>query len=158
MAGPRPQDFQEDAGRPGSKHHSWMHKVPVHVWDLATGGAAGGAAVLVSMPFDTVKTYMQTHGTDLTGKGLLGSASLFWRTGQKMVTQCGLGCLYVGVTPRLLQQVPSAMLCWWSIEAVKRMLKPYTYSEAEDGGGRGRALAPAPVLPVTALAAAEGGR
>lgn len=29
------------------------------VWDLATGAASGAAAVLVSMPFDTVKTYLQ---------------------------------------------------------------------------------------------------
>ncbi len=40
----------------------------MHAWDLTTGAAAGAVAVLISMPFDCIKTYMQTHGTDLTGK------------------------------------------------------------------------------------------
>lgn len=78
------------------------------------------------MPFDSVKTYMQTHGTNLTGKGLLGSAKLFLRTGQQLVSRKGVGSLYYGVAPRLLQQVPSAMVGWWAVHAVARSLEPWT--------------------------------
>lgn len=44
------------------------------VWDLSIGAAAGVASVLVSMPLDVVKTYIQTHGADVaaTAPGLGG--------------------------------------------------------------------------------------
>lgn len=120
------KDYQETAS--GNKRSDWVHAIPGDVWDLATGAAAGAAAVLVSMPFDCVKTYMQTHGTDLTGQGIIKSAGLFLATGKQMVANKGWGSLYVGVVPRLLQQVPSAMLCWWSIEAFKRAVEPHVQS------------------------------
>lgn len=53
------RDFEATAMRPGSPHHAWMRGVGPQVWDLATGAASGAAAVLFSMPFDTVKTYLQ---------------------------------------------------------------------------------------------------
>ncbi|GFR50429.1 hypothetical protein Agub_g12649 [Astrephomene gubernaculifera] len=128
------REFREAALRPGSQHHAWMSNLSNQVWDLATGAASGAAAVVVSMPFDTVKTYLQTHGTDLSGRGLLGSARLFVQSGQRIVCRKGLSGLYVGVTPRLLQQVPSAMVCWWSIAAFKRFMQPHTMPEEWPGG------------------------
>jgi hypothetical protein len=43
--------------------HNFSKALPEHAWDLMIGGAAGGAAVLVSMPFDTIKTYLQVTNT-----------------------------------------------------------------------------------------------
>lgn len=127
------RDFHADAQHLSSPHHASMSCIPVHAWDLLTGAASGTAAVLVSMPLDVIKTYMQTHGTDLTGKGIISSASLFINTGQKLVRRGGFGALYLGVTPRLIQQVPSAMVCWWSIEALSRALEPHTVQHREQG-------------------------
>eukprot|EP00198_Chlamydomonas_reinhardtii_P001375 XP_001690711.1 predicted protein [Chlamydomonas reinhardtii] len=78
-------------------------KVPSQVrqlqlWDIAIGAAAGSAATLISMPFDVVKTYMQVRA--------------FFATGSRMVAQHGAGALWVGVVPRLAQQVPSCTICW----------------------------------------------
>jgi hypothetical protein len=104
------------------------------------GGAAGGVAVLVSMPFDTIKTYLQvlTHDASATchsisrvtcpavrrhpapvatcvlqpqthetaaGLSLGGQVSLFFRTGANMVKRRGPSALFVGMVPRLIQQV-----------------------------------------------------
>ncbi|KAG2442226.1 hypothetical protein HYH02_009710 [Chlamydomonas schloesseri] len=132
------RDFEATALRsPGSPHHAWMRGVGPQVWDLATGAASGAAAVMFSMPFDTVKTYLQTHGADLSGRGFLGSAALFVKTGRRIAARKGLAGLYVGVTPRLFQQVPSAMVCWWSIAAFKRWMEPYTAPDEEDVAGGG---------------------
>ncbi|KXZ54726.1 hypothetical protein GPECTOR_4g794 [Gonium pectorale] len=128
------RDFQDAASRPGSRHHSWANGLSHEAWDLVTGAASGAAAVLVSMPFDTVKTYLQTHGADLSGRGLLGSAKLFVKSGRRIVARKGLAGLYVGVTPRLLQQVPSAMVCWAAIAAFKRAMEPHTVPEDGEGG------------------------
>ncbi|KAG2434716.1 hypothetical protein HXX76_007606 [Chlamydomonas incerta] len=127
------RDFEATALRPGSPHHAWMRGMGPQVWDLATGAASGAAAVLFSMPFDTVKTYLQTHGADLSGRGFLGSAKLFVKTGRRIAARKGLAGLYVGVTPRLFQQVPSAMVCWWSIAAFKRWMAPYTAPDDDAG-------------------------
>ncbi|KAG2491952.1 hypothetical protein HYH03_009684 [Edaphochlamys debaryana] len=126
------REFEEAARRPGSRHHAWMQGVPHQSWDLVTGAASGAAAVLLSMPFDTVKTYLQTHGADLSGRGLLGSAALFIKSGRRILARKGPAGLYVGVTPRLFQQVPSAMVCWVTIAAFKRWAEPWTLPD-EDG-------------------------
>ena len=115
-----------------ARDHVWMSSMPVHLWDLTTGAASGAAAVLVSMPFDCVKTYMQTHGTDVAGKGMLGGAALFLKTGELMVRRNGLASLYMGVVPRLLQHVPSATLCWWAINTFERCVG----GRGGRGGGR----------------------
>ena len=86
-------DFREEASDPRSRHHRRMQGIPPQAWDLTTGAAAGAAAVLVSMPFDCIKTHMQTHGCDLGGKGIFGSTRLFFKTGVKMVQAGGPGSL-----------------------------------------------------------------
>lgn len=94
-------------------------------YDMAIGGLAGAVAVLVSMPFDVVKTYIQTNHTAATaasGQGLLGSAAAFWQTGQQLVARGGPGQLFVGLLPRLAHQVPGAMVCWLVIESCQRFL------------------------------------
>jgi len=54
---------------------------------------------------------LQTHGTSLSGQGLVGSTNLFIQTGKDMVARKGLGCMYYGVVPRLLQQVCMCVPC-----------------------------------------------
>lgn len=119
-------DLREEslADPEGTAIRAQVSRVPTHVWDLATGAAAGAAAVLVSMPLDSVKTYLQTHGADLgASKGLISSARLFMETGAQMVAKGGTGSLFYGLTPRLLQQVPSSMICWYTIHQVQRILR-----------------------------------
>lgn len=50
-------------------------------WDLAIGAAAGVASVLVSMPMDVIKTYMQTHHGAGAAPGMAGQLAAFWQTG-----------------------------------------------------------------------------
>jgi len=52
-----------------------------------------------------VHTSLQTRGTSLSGQSLVGSTNLFFQTGKDMVARKGMGCMYYGVVPRLLQQV-----------------------------------------------------
>lgn len=104
-------------------------RVAPHVWDLAIGGAAGAAAVLVSMPFDCIKTHMQINPDALTGRSLLQQTAGFFGVGARMVAQRGPGALFVGTVPRLVQQVPSSTICWWCIETCRRALEPYTTKE-----------------------------
>ena len=131
------KDLHESSRVPGAPdhHRQRLRNIPTEAWDLVTGASAGAAAVLVSMPFDCVKTYMQTHGTDLGGKGVLGSARLFFKTGSGMVKAGGIGSLYYGLAPRLLQQVPSSMICWYTIHSVQRLLLPPKDHLLFDHGG-----------------------
>lgn len=65
----------------------------LQAWDLAIGAAAGVASVLVSMPMDVIKTYMQTHGAG-AAPGLGGQVAAFWQTGKAMCCcGCGYGCV-----------------------------------------------------------------
>lgn len=93
------------------------------VFDMTVGALAGTVAVLVSMPFDVVKTYMQTHGTGMAAEGLRESVGAFWATGSRLVAKGGPGALFVGLAPRLAHQVPGAMVCWLAIESMQRHLK-----------------------------------
>jgi hypothetical protein len=40
------------------------------VWDIAAGAAAGTAAVLISMPFDVIKTYAQMNSAELATQSI----------------------------------------------------------------------------------------
>lgn len=90
-------------------------------YDLAVGGVAGAIAVLVSMPFDVIKTYIQTHGavgaaaaaSAVSGgssvgcsSSISGNAGLFVSTGKALVAKGGPQALFVGLAPRLAHQVP----------------------------------------------------
>lgn len=103
-----------------------MASVPNQAWDIFNGAAAGTAATLVSMPFDVIKTYMQTHCAEMAALGVRGQVNAFIATGAKLVAAQGPGALFVGTAPRLLQQVPSTTLCWWALEQCRGLLEPYT--------------------------------
>ncbi|WIA22871.1 hypothetical protein OEZ86_009816 [Tetradesmus obliquus] len=119
-------DMREEALRKSSPGSKWMAQVPEQAWDIGIGAAAGVASVLVSMPFDVIKTYMQTHCAEAAAAGAGGQLAAFFATGSRMVAAGGPGALFVGLVPRLVQQVPSTTICWWAIEQARDMLEPYT--------------------------------
>jgi len=84
------------------------------------------------MPFDVVKTYMQTHPN--SGAGLQGFAA----TARALVARGGPGALWVGLVPRLAHQVPGACICWAAIHSCHRHLMVHHYDGGGDGGEGGR--------------------
>ncbi|KIY98004.1 hypothetical protein MNEG_9959 [Monoraphidium neglectum] len=103
--------------------------VPQAAWDVGVGAVAGAAAVVASMPFDVVKTYMQVNPSCSGGLG--GFAA----TARQLVAQGGPGALWLGLAPRLAHQVPGACICWWAIHAVQRHMMTHHYDTGADGGG-----------------------
>jgi hypothetical protein len=77
-----------------------------------------------------IKTYLQTHGAEImaahAGRGVLGEAAAFASVGRSLVAKQGPGALFVGMVPRLVQQVPSSTICWLVIEQCRSALEPYT--------------------------------
>ena len=111
----------ERTAQPGSLMSCIVKGPPEGSWDLILGGAAGGAAVLISMPCDTIKTMIQTGTSRATGPRQ--QVREFLRIGRRLVAERGVGALFVGVTPRLLQQVPGSALCWWGVQAADKIMK-----------------------------------
>lgn len=128
------RDVYDTLAKPGGRFHAVAQKLPEHAWDLMIGAAAGAAAVCVSMPFDCIKTYMQTHATGAMNQGMKEQVVFFFRTGANMVKRRGPGALFVGMVPRLLQQVPSSTICWWSVEQCQKALAVYTDKDPEAPG------------------------
>lgn len=75
------------------------------------GALAGVAAVVCSMPADCIKTRLELSSV-APPKGVVRNAVHFFRTGKEMAVQKGFGALFVGMTPRLAEKVPSTMLYW----------------------------------------------
>ena len=70
----------------------------------SSGGAAGAAAVLASMPADCIKTVLELDPTPEPA-GLVAGGFRFLATGRAMVAQGGPGALFVGMAPRLAEKV-----------------------------------------------------
>lgn len=86
-------------GGPGGPLSALALAAPQPVWDVGVGAVAGAAAVIASMPFDVVKTYMQVNPS--CGDGLAGFAA----TARHLVAKGGPGALWLGLAPRLAHQV-----------------------------------------------------
>ena len=95
---------------------------------------AGAMAVLFSMPPDCIKTRMEL-GATRPPSGLLRGSAAFFRTGRQMLAERGIRSMFVGLTPRLLENVPSTMFYWVLVAALRRALEPFTIGE----GGSPRA-------------------
>ncbi|GAB4823614.1 hypothetical protein N2152v2_010660 [Parachlorella kessleri] len=120
-----------------SSSSSWQDRLgdliassPSGMGDMIIGAAAGAAAVLCSMPFDMIKTHMDLHHASYAPcppgrNGMMYSASQFVSTGRQLMGQGGLKALFVGLTPRLLQTMPSTMVYWFAVESTRRALMRY---------------------------------
>mmetsp|Transcript_26483 Transcript_26483/g.67332 ORF Transcript_26483/g.67332 Transcript_26483/m.67332 type:complete len:462 (-) Transcript_26483:520-1905(-) len=128
------RDVYDELSKPGGRFHAFCSRFPEHAWDLAIGGAAGAIAVLVSMPFDCIKTYMQTHDTGIAGASASKQVAAFFATGQRMVQTRGPGALFVGAFPRLVQQIPSSTICWWAVQQAQKFFEPYVVPDAVTAG------------------------
>ena len=98
-------------------------QVPEHVIDLFIGAAAGAMAVFASMPADLINTRMQTvdcHSTK--GKNWLQIMLSFFVTGKQILARDGVGALFRGCAPRLMNHVPASMLFWLTLETCQRAL------------------------------------
>eukprot|EP00892_Ulva_mutabilis_P009647 jgi/Ulvmu1/7054/UM033_0114.1 len=94
--------------------------------DAALGAAAGAAGVLLSTPADCIKTKLITRGAQaghgaharepLGGRSWLGMAAA-------TVRRQGASGLFVGVVPRLLDEVPGSMLHWVIAERCTRWMQ-----------------------------------
>lgn len=90
-----------------------------------SGALAGAAAVVFSMPADCIKTQMEL-GSTRPPPGLLKGSLAFFKTGKTMWVEKGAGSMFIGMTPRLLENVPSTMFYWVLVAALRRALKPWT--------------------------------
>ncbi len=72
---------------------------------------------------DVIKTHMQVNAAGAIGGGVAAQAAAFWATGRVMVAAGGPGALFVGLLPRLAQQVPSSTVCWWAVEQSRVLLR-----------------------------------
>ena len=88
------------------------------------GAVAGAAAVLFSMPCDCVKTRMELN-TLRPPPGFLNGCAAFAHTGRGMVVAGGPRVLFVGIIPRLVDNVPSTMFYWLTVAFCRRILEPY---------------------------------
>ncbi len=81
--------------------------------------------MVFSMPADCIKTQMEL-GATRPPPGLLKGSLAFFKTGRTMWVEKGAGSMFIGMTPRLLENVPSTMFYWVLVAALRRALKPWT--------------------------------
>ena len=77
------------------------------------------------MPADCIKTQMEL-GAKRPPPGLLKGSVAFFKTGRVMWATKGPRSMFIGMTPRLLENVPSTMFYWVLVAALRRALKPWT--------------------------------
>ena len=82
------------------------------------------------MPADCIKTRMEL-GATRPPPGLIPGSVAFFKTGRQMLAERGLRCMFTGITPRLLENVPSTMFYWVLVASLRRALEPYTIREQE---------------------------
>jgi solute carrier family 25 iron transporter 28/37 len=106
-------------------------------WYFACAGLSGAFAAAATLPFDVIKTKLQTQGSsatlpdatvaaarDVYGKRLAtlpynGIAS----TVASIAREKGLRGFYVGFGPRIVLCAPSAAICWGTYETVRLALQ-----------------------------------
>lgn len=81
--------------------------------------------MLFSMPADCIKTRLEL-GSARPPSGLINGSVTFFTTGRQMLADTGLRSMFVGLTPRLLENVPSTMFYWVLVAALRRTLEPFT--------------------------------
>lgn len=84
---------------------------------------------LIACPFSAAPQETGGGVQAAAGGGPLRSAAAFVGTGKQLVKQHGPRGLFMGLTPRLVESVPSTMLYWLAVEGCRRMLEPYVAPE-----------------------------
>mmetsp|Transcript_57881 Transcript_57881/g.136509 ORF Transcript_57881/g.136509 Transcript_57881/m.136509 type:complete len:98 (+) Transcript_57881:1855-2148(+) len=85
--------------------------------NLAAGTLAGGAAAVITHPFDVVKTQVQATMSK-HGAKQVGSFTIL----RRLVDHGGWGALFQGIVPRVLKVAPSCAIVLGSFEVLKTML------------------------------------
>jgi hypothetical protein len=121
------------SGNPVRAVQAGLVAMPDSAWDLLVGAAAGATAVLLSMPTDCIKTVMETGGgvPVAAGGGVRATTAAFLATGRQLVARHGPQGLFIGLVPRLLEQVPSTMLYFGAVGACRRLLAPVTQPQGQ---------------------------
>lgn len=104
----------------------WRVAASQEAVDAAVGAIAGAAGVLLSTPADCIKTKLITSSgrlsrgaTDARGPGQL----TWWGVATATLRSQGVSGLFVGVVPRMLDEVPGSMLHWVIAERCTRLLQ-----------------------------------
>jgi hypothetical protein len=121
------------SGNPVRAMQAGLVAMPDSAWDLLVGAAAGATAVLLSMPTDCIKTVMETGGgvPVAPGGGMRATTAAFMATGRQLVARHGPQGLFIGLVPRLMEQVPSTMLYFGAVGACRRLLAPVTQAPGQ---------------------------
>lgn len=77
----------------------------LQAWDVAIGAAAGVSSVLISMPFDVIKTYMQTHGAEAAATGAAGQIAAFVATGETQWLVCNTPAIFIDYSIRAMESM-----------------------------------------------------
>lgn len=103
----------------------WRGAASQEAVDAAVGAVAGAAGVLVSTPADCIKTKLITSGGPSRGAtGVPSRGQLSWRgIATETFRRQGVPGLFVGVIPRMLDEVPGCMLHWVIAERCTRWLQ-----------------------------------
>lgn len=90
--------------------------------DAAMGAAAGATGVLLSTPADCIKTKLITNSCGTAHALSPGQRTWMGVAGATLRRQ-GVSGLFVGVLPRMLDEVPGSMLHWVIAERCTRWLQ-----------------------------------
>ena len=101
------RELHNEASRPTSRFHGAVTALPSSAWDAAIGACAGGAAAVISMPCDPVKTYLQTHAAGKLKLGTSAQLALFISTGEEAPSEEFSGRGPVIVIPATFLKPPS---------------------------------------------------
>lgn len=112
------------AARRADAAPSWL---PPGAASAAVGALAGAAAVVASMPMDCIKTRLELLPPP--GPGARASAAQFVGVAKGMAASGGHRAFFRGMAPRLAEKVPSSMMYWVTVEAVRRSLRPFVVAE-----------------------------
>ncbi|KAJ1487436.1 mitochondrial carrier domain-containing protein [Baffinella frigidus] len=104
----------EGVGGKGMDPQQLQHVLWVN---LAAGTLAGGAAAVITHPFDVVKTQVQATMSK-HGAKQVGSFTIL----RRLVDHGGWGALFQGIVPRVLKVAPSCAIVLGSFEVLKTML------------------------------------
>jgi len=110
-----------------------MADAPGYFFSAGVSGAFAGA---LTLPFDVVKTRLQTQGGVMRGPlaadvlGVLAGRSTpvlpytgIWSVVRAISREEGFRGFFRGITPRVMLAMPSAAMCWGTYESVRTLLR-----------------------------------